>query len=444
MLGDASGPLGQSGSSEASAPGNAPQFGPELRRLRLAAGLTLDRLATLVHYSKSHLSKVETGRKRPTSELARLCDTALEAGGVLAALVPECGVSTRLSTTSHDGEVWSLRMNKNGTSRFEAIGRRHASAIGAGSMLALGMRGPRSFAEAEGVSLIQASRSLFAQFRRLGQTSGPGLVLPPLIAQTHGIEQLALRSGPRTRAQLLVLASRFAEYAGWMAQEAGEDEAALWWTDRAVELALAGGDSNLAAYGLVRRGLVSLLRGDVAMAAELAEHALNSDAPPRIRGLAAQQQAQGHALSGNHRASMRSLDRARELLALDGADPDTPVLGASHLPDVVSTYTGWCLYHLGRPQQAAELLASETARIPAHAVRTRTRHGIRLALAHAAGGEIDHACALLGPLLAQAGMVHSSTISADLRRVARVLGRHRGHTAVRALSPDLTAALTHA
>ncbi|RBM18550.1 helix-turn-helix domain-containing protein [Streptomyces sp. PT12] len=417
-------------------------FGPELRRLRLAAGLTLDRLAASVHYSKSFLSKVENGHKRPTPELARLCDTALDAGGALAALVPDPAVPTKLSPTGHDGEVWLLRMNKDGSGRFEAMDRRQVTAAGAGSALAFGLGGPRSTADAGGTSLIEASRSLFGQFRRLGQASDPGMLLPSLIAQTHGLEQAALRSGPRTRRDMLVVASRFAEYTGWMAQESGNDEAALWWTDRAVELAAAGDDPHLAVYGLVRRGLVSLLRGDIAQAVGLAEHAVNAGAPPRIRGLAAQQQAQAYALSGDYGACMRSLDRARELLALDRPDPGAPVIGASHVPDVVSMYTGWCLHHLGHPGRAAEVLARETARVPAHALRTRTRYGVRLALAHAAAGEIEQACEVLRPLLGQASAVHSATIVADLRRTARVLARHQRNAAVRSLSPDLAAALS--
>ncbi|WP_326796465.1 helix-turn-helix domain-containing protein [Streptomyces sp. NBC_01808] len=442
-------------------------FGPELRRRRLAAGLTLDRLAALVHYSKSHLSKVETGQKSPTPELARWCDTALGAGGALAALVPERAVSARRSPASHDGEVWTLRMHKDGSSRFESSAGQHTAAAGtgpdtapvfaldtgggarpdagrdrAGPGLALDEGGLRAAADAGGTTLIEASRAVFAQFRRLGQTAGPALLLPALIAQTHTTEQLALRSGPRTRGELLVLAARFAEYTGWMAQESGNDEAALWWTDRAVELAEAGDDRHLAAYGLVRRALVSLLRGDVAHAVGLAEHARDGDAPPRIRGLAAQHEAQGHALDGNYSASMYSLDRARELLALDRPDPEEPVIGASHVPDVVSLYTGWCLYHLGRPQRAADYFARETDRMPLHALRSRTRSGVRLALAHAASGQVEHACHLLRPLLGHAALVHSATIGADLRRTARILGRHPRNAAVRDLSPDLTAALT--
>ncbi|WP_344288978.1 helix-turn-helix transcriptional regulator [Streptomyces synnematoformans] len=432
------------------------EFGPELRRRRLAAGLTLDRLAALVHYSKSHLSKVETGQKGPTPELARWCDTALDAGGVLAALVPERAVSARLPPASSDGEVWSLRMHKAGAGRFESAARQPGSTVGrgagagagasrgSGAVFAFDLGGLRAAADAAGTTLVEASRAAFIQSRRLGQTAGPGLLLPSLIAQTHTTEQLALHSGPRTRRDLLVLAARFAEYTGWMAQESGNDEAALWWTDRAVELAEAGDDRHLAAYGLVRRALVSLLRGDVALAIGLAAHARDADAPPRIRGLAAQHEAQGHALDGNYSACMHSLDRARELLALDRSDFAEPVIGASHVPDVVSLYTGWCLYHLGRPQRAADYLARETERMPSHALRTRTRAGVRLALAHAASGQVEHACDLLRPLLGHVGLVHSATILADLRRTARLLGRHPRNAAVRELSPDLTAALTAA
>ena len=65
-----------------------PVFGEELRRLRLDAGVSLSELAGRVHYSKSHLSKVENGRARPNFVLATLCDHELRTGGTLAGLVP--------------------------------------------------------------------------------------------------------------------------------------------------------------------------------------------------------------------------------------------------------------------------------------------------------------------------------------------------------------------
>lgn len=63
-------------------------FGQELRRRRLEAQFSLERLGKRVHYSKAQLSKVERGLKRPSPELARLCDAELNAGGSLARLLP--------------------------------------------------------------------------------------------------------------------------------------------------------------------------------------------------------------------------------------------------------------------------------------------------------------------------------------------------------------------
>ncbi|MFD5746293.1 helix-turn-helix domain-containing protein [Streptomyces sp. NPDC127033] len=62
-------------------------FGSSLRHLRTERGLSLGDLARLVNYSRSHLSRVETGNKRPTEGLARRCDEVLDAQGSLSQLV---------------------------------------------------------------------------------------------------------------------------------------------------------------------------------------------------------------------------------------------------------------------------------------------------------------------------------------------------------------------
>lgn len=64
-------------------------FGEELRRVRVEAGYTLADLSRRVHYSRGHLSKIERGTKRPTPELARMCDLVLDARGALTGLVPD-------------------------------------------------------------------------------------------------------------------------------------------------------------------------------------------------------------------------------------------------------------------------------------------------------------------------------------------------------------------
>ncbi|MEU6061228.1 helix-turn-helix domain-containing protein [Streptomyces sp. NPDC047097] len=67
-------------------------FPAELRRLRMRRGLSLSDLARRTHYSKGYLSKIETGAKPVTDEVARSCDDALRAHGRLLRLVPAARV----------------------------------------------------------------------------------------------------------------------------------------------------------------------------------------------------------------------------------------------------------------------------------------------------------------------------------------------------------------
>ncbi|WP_190024061.1 nSTAND1 domain-containing NTPase [Streptomyces hiroshimensis] len=70
-------------------PSVAASPGEELRRLRQERGMSLAGLSRAVHYTKGYLSRVETGEKPMTPEVARRCEEALGAGGVLSGLVPE-------------------------------------------------------------------------------------------------------------------------------------------------------------------------------------------------------------------------------------------------------------------------------------------------------------------------------------------------------------------
>lgn len=63
-----------------------PDFGAVMRRLRRERGVSLSGLAEATNYSKSHLSNIENGRKRPNRELAESVDAALCADGELSGL----------------------------------------------------------------------------------------------------------------------------------------------------------------------------------------------------------------------------------------------------------------------------------------------------------------------------------------------------------------------
>ena len=425
--------------------------------------MKLTALAARVNYSKGYLSKVEQGQKRPTPELARRCDIALRAEGALSALVPrrpakaapsaphpstgfspDQGEDARTQQDSGE-EVWLMRLSPDGESWFRPLGRRELMAAGAASIPALaGFRlgGPEApGTEQQAAATLETSRDLLTHFRKVGQSTSGQLVLPSLIAQTHTLGALARKSTQRSRCELLRLSSRYAEYVGWLVQENGDDRAAMWWTQRAVDLAEAGGDHDLAAYALVRRALVTFYQQDGPRTVALTQRAQHAAPPPRIRALAAQQEAQGHALAGDYSACMRRLDEARTRFAAHTPNPDEPVIGTMNLPDPAEMITGWCLHDLGRPRQAADVIDQQLRRVSPDALRTRLRYGMRGALAYAAAGEIPHACELAEPLLKTAGALPSATVATDIRALARVLRRHPDQPSVRALRPLINAVL---
>ncbi|MET8165898.1 helix-turn-helix domain-containing protein [Streptomyces sp. NPDC005329] len=67
--------------------GTVPDFPAQLRRLRRQRGLSLADMARETHYSKGYLSKIETGAKRATVDVARRCDQILQAEGGLLRLL---------------------------------------------------------------------------------------------------------------------------------------------------------------------------------------------------------------------------------------------------------------------------------------------------------------------------------------------------------------------
>jgi transcriptional regulator with XRE-family HTH domain len=425
-------------------------FGPELRRRRLDAGLSLAQLAEQIHYSKSYLSKVETGLKPPGASLARQCDAALGANGALSALVGRAELAQPVALDRADGEVWVMSVAADGTGVFQPMNRRDVLALGATSFLGVGATRRGMSAAARDESTLRTFRSLFDHSRRLGQIASPGVVLPNVIALAQTLRGMAGAANAATREGLLLLAGRCAEYAGWMAQEAGNDNSATWWTYSATELATAAGDADLAAYTLVRRAEIALYRDDAAGTIALAQQAQGSPGTAaRVRGLAAQREAQGHAIAGDYDRCRHLLDRSAALLGaagpqssgLAGPPVASPPLGSSTVPNLDEVVAAWCLHDLGRPRDAAEAMDRAITRIPPTAARARARFGVRHALAYADAGEIEHACTLTDDLLGTVEQVDSATIRLDLRRLAHTLARWHAHQSVRDLYPRLTATL---
>jgi hypothetical protein len=299
-----------------------------------------------------------------------------------------------------------------------------------------------SVPQGAGHDLVASFHGVLDLLRAIGQSAGPGAVLPTLVAQTHAVRGLAQQTSGSDSRELTLLAANFAMYTGWMAQEAGHEPAALWWTDEAAQLASHADDPELTAYAHVRRALVALYRYDAEGTVGHARLAAGAaTATGRIPGLAALREAQGHALAGDHRACMLATERGERALAVADTAAELarrPAAGSRNVPDQVAMTKGWCLVDLGRPREAVAQLAPELDRMSPRAHRARARFGVRLALAHALTGDLDQAVATTVGVLDDAASVDSATIRFDLRGLRQALHRWHDHPLVQDLAPGMT------
>ncbi|MCP2167102.1 helix-turn-helix domain-containing protein [Goodfellowiella coeruleoviolacea] len=391
-------------------------FGSALRKRRVEAGLSLDALAKALHYSKGQLSKIENNVSRPSQLLARQADALLGTGGELLALAEEQSVRLRRG----------LR---------PPVGNEPACP-------------PVQYADAAAAAADETTELAwwhqFDVLRSMGRHMAPGLVIPVVRASLRPLGQLmSVVRQPEARSRLGLLTARYAEFLGWMAQEAGSDEQSLEWTRCAARIAAQAGDRSLTMYALVRESELALYEHDSDRVISLARRAVaDPSSDVRTKGLAAHRLAQGFALRGDHYRCLAALDEAAEWLGqASGAGPAGPVLGSSTVADLSAAVTGWCLYDLGRPQQAAELLERAITQIAPEAHRSRALYGARLALAHEAAGELDRMCDVTAQVLAAARGLGSATVRTQLAALARAVVRRHGHPPAKRLHIQLTAAL---
>jgi hypothetical protein len=334
------------------------------------------------------------------------------------------------------GETWVLATTSDADGTFAMVNRREFIAA-LGSIAAIAVL-PGSAAGWVDPATVLAYRATFDQLRGRGQFVRPADVMPTLISELHTLTALARNAEPEVRAELYRLAARFAEYLGWMAQEFGRTDWTVAFTDRATALARRAGD-DMTALRFLRIADVAMYADDPLRTIELSSRALAATEDPRVGGLAAQRLAQGHALANDRDACFRALDLSHELLRRTPADSSAarPVVGSATVEDHVAMATGWCLFDLGQPRDAADILSKEVRRLPGAAHRSRARYGIRLARCYATMGEIDQACVTAEPLLRRLPSLDSATVGVDVTGLTATLRRYHTRPDVRALLPLL-------
>jgi tetratricopeptide (TPR) repeat protein len=270
-----------------------------------------------------------------------------------------------------------------------------------------------------GVETVEYVSAVLQQHILADQLIGPHHLTEVVRAQTDLLDQILLDAeSSSVTDDLLRLACRYNEFAGWLHQDAGLADHAMAHSDRAMEIALSLENSAIIAYLLMRKANIASDQGKIDRAASLAEAGVRMLArvPPRVRALVLAPEARAHALRGQVNECARSLDAAFRQVSRPDSDSDE--LAPYCSPEYVGMEAAACWAILGQTARAIPIFERALDHWPAGQRRDQGLCQARLAKAYAERGDAERA--------AETGQLAVSTVRvARSARAVRELGRVR-------------------
>jgi transcriptional regulator with XRE-family HTH domain len=254
--------------------------------------------------------------------------------------------------------------------------------------------------------------------------TGPRYVRSFIYPQLLAIcEMCQVAHGP-DRARILFIGAKFAEFYGWVSQDSGDTEAAVYWTNIALDYAQEIGDCQLIAYILMRKSNIVTEAGMPGHGLGLANAALvaSSDLAPKIRAVSLRTRARAYSLLAEKANFERDISEAIEYSAeLDSRPADQHARYCT--PSYVTMEAGMSWVEFAKPAVAIEIFRDSLSTWPSD-LQTRDR-GLclaRLATAAAAYRDAEAACQAATEALAIARTTGSARIHAQLMSAYNLLG----------------------
>jgi tetratricopeptide (TPR) repeat protein len=273
--------------------------------------------------------------------------------------------------------------------------------------------------------------------------TGPKEALPVVLGIVGAIESDSRHVKSSVRSQLLAVGAQGAEFAAWLYRDLGMPEMADHWRDRAIDWAQEAGDLPVQGYVLLKKSQAAWDERDGLRMLALARAVQEGPwrLPIRVRAEAVQQEARGHAMSGDLEVMERKLDEAQELLADSAAHDDQAggsQLGAHYGPPLLAMQIAICYCEAGRPGRAVEIFRDQLTS-EAFSRRDYGYFASLMASALAAAGEPVEACRVGIDALGIALATNSTRTTREIARVAGRLQPWRRHPPVRDLYDALAA-----
>lgn len=394
-----------------------PSLGSRIRKARVDAGYSLSALARALYVDKAYLSRIENDRQQPSpsmlDSLSRSLGARFGAGAARAGDSTDPGGNVALVPRRQpDGSVVITMMDRRA---FLATATATVSVAASAAAIELPARVTSD--------TVTALSDRLDWHIAAGATMHPDPVSRLVRADLERITVM-VRDSPRgLRGPMLSVGARYAEYLGWMRQEAGDLDGAMRWTNQAADLAHVANWRPMVGYTMVRKSrLLQYLQP--AQAADLARAARTGPwrLTPGLVALAASQQAEAHARAAQDRDARHALDVAGAALArTDRAEepPLGPDVMARSATLTVDLWTARCDLILGQAEPAIgpiRRLITEMDR-----PRAWSLNGAQLATAYARVGAVDDAVRTVRTTLAAAGGCASATGARELRAVRPAL-----------------------
>jgi tetratricopeptide (TPR) repeat protein len=264
--------------------------------------------------------------------------------------------------------------------------------------------------------------------RRLLNESDNWLGSVDLLAPTREMYEVADRMRHAAtgglRRELLEVTALYAEFCGWLHQEAGDLREAVAWTERALEQAQAAEDWNLVAYAYLRMSQFAEIDGDGDRVLGLARAAQRERGlTAQVRALALMQEARGHAVARDQGRCMSKFEETEAAMA-DIRDEWSDEYRLGYWLNEqgatwrVETQRAECLLEMGEPHRAIGLYERSRVNLARQCLWERGLHTAKLARAYAITGELERAATLGAEAMETVRDAGCVIVADELRKLA--------------------------
>jgi transcriptional regulator with XRE-family HTH domain len=266
---------------------------------------------------------------------------------------------------------------------------------------------------------------------------GAVYILPTVHQQLGLIAEFRRQARGNLHDQLLRAEARWAEFAGWLSDDLGDQAAGTRWLSQAMTMAQEANDSDFSAYLFARMAQRATNGADEDRVLGLAQAASRANSvSPYVQAFAAVQRAHGHSLAGEVFLFQSAFDEARQLI--DGSVVQDGDLGSFCTPPYLMAQEGEGWLRLNRPRAASASFARALAIWPEAYRRDRGVYLSRAATAQLASGRPDEAAATALEALKLADVTQSTRIRRQVATVSRHIGELGPSSAVDSLRAALS------